>query len=213
MGTIKQGILGGFSGKVGTVVGANWKGISYMRGQAQHVKNPRTAAQTFNRNALKIVTNFLQPAAAIMRLTFAEYARKTTAFNKAVSINYHKCIKNVAGQPEIDYEKIVVSKGSLKSFSDAMAGDFDMEGEMRFLTFGGYDEPVITYPGMMLIIYDCDAKVWHFWQYDQPFTNGETILLDSDWHSDNFTTSSWALVWDKATGKVSDPIECPILFG
>jgi hypothetical protein len=30
MGTIKKGILGGFSGKVGTVVGASWKGISYI---------------------------------------------------------------------------------------------------------------------------------------------------------------------------------------
>ena len=44
MGTIKQGILGGFSGKVGSVVGASWKGISYMRSQADHVKNPRSAA-------------------------------------------------------------------------------------------------------------------------------------------------------------------------
>ena len=40
MGTIKQGILGGFSGKVGTVIGGSWKGISYMRSQAQSVKNP-----------------------------------------------------------------------------------------------------------------------------------------------------------------------------
>lgn len=31
MGTIKQGILGGFSGKVGNVVGASWKGIDYIR--------------------------------------------------------------------------------------------------------------------------------------------------------------------------------------
>ena len=31
MGTIKKGILGGFSGKVGTVIGAAWKGIDYMR--------------------------------------------------------------------------------------------------------------------------------------------------------------------------------------
>lgn len=38
MGTIKQGILGGFSGKVGTVAGSSWKGISYMRGRAQNVK-------------------------------------------------------------------------------------------------------------------------------------------------------------------------------
>ncbi len=31
MGKIKQGILGGFRGKVGTVIGASWNGISYMR--------------------------------------------------------------------------------------------------------------------------------------------------------------------------------------
>ena len=50
MGTIKQGILGGFNGKVGTVVGASWKGISYMRGIAQSVRNPKTEAQVKQRN-------------------------------------------------------------------------------------------------------------------------------------------------------------------
>ena len=45
MGKIKQGILGGFKGKVGTVIGASWNGIAYMRGLAQSVKNPKTAAQ------------------------------------------------------------------------------------------------------------------------------------------------------------------------
>lgn len=40
MGTIKKGILGGFSGKVGTVVGGSWKGISYMRSLPQKVKKP-----------------------------------------------------------------------------------------------------------------------------------------------------------------------------
>ena len=44
MGKIKQGILGGFKGKVGTVIGASWNGISYMRGLAQSHKNPKTAA-------------------------------------------------------------------------------------------------------------------------------------------------------------------------
>ena len=34
MGTISKGILGGFNGTVGTVVGATWKGITYMRSKA-----------------------------------------------------------------------------------------------------------------------------------------------------------------------------------
>ena len=32
MGIIKQAVPGGFSGKVGTVIGSSWKGIAVMRG-------------------------------------------------------------------------------------------------------------------------------------------------------------------------------------
>ena len=53
MGKIKQGILGGFKGKVGTVIGASWNGIAYMRGLAQSVKNPKTAAQLQQRTYFK----------------------------------------------------------------------------------------------------------------------------------------------------------------
>lgn len=63
MGTIKQGILGGFSGKVGTVIGSSWKGISYMKGRAQSTRNPKTAAQTMQR------TYFKQLAALIAQLS------------------------------------------------------------------------------------------------------------------------------------------------
>ena len=45
MGKIRQGILGGFNGTVGTVVGGSWKGTAYMRGKAQSIKNPRTKKQ------------------------------------------------------------------------------------------------------------------------------------------------------------------------
>ena len=53
MGKIKQGILGGFKGKVGTVIGASWNGIAYMRGLAQSVKNPKTASQLQQRAFFK----------------------------------------------------------------------------------------------------------------------------------------------------------------
>ena len=53
MGKINQGILGGFKGKVGTVIGASWNGIAYMRGIAQSVRNANTAAQQTQRNFFK----------------------------------------------------------------------------------------------------------------------------------------------------------------
>ena len=59
MGKIKQGILGGFKGKVGTVIGASWNGIAYMRGLAQSHKNPKTAAQLQQRTFFKEVQDLV----------------------------------------------------------------------------------------------------------------------------------------------------------
>ena len=55
MGKIKQGILGGFRGIVGTVVGSSWNGIAYMKGKPQSVRNPRTDAQLQQREFFKEV--------------------------------------------------------------------------------------------------------------------------------------------------------------
>ena len=59
MGKIKQGILGGFKGKVGTVIGASWNGIAYMRGLAQSHKNPQTEAQLKQRSFFKEVQDLV----------------------------------------------------------------------------------------------------------------------------------------------------------
>lgn len=69
MAKIKQGILGGFSGKVANVVGTSWKGRAVMKSQPLSVANPRTTAQTEQRNkfskiselASKVLTQFVQP--------------------------------------------------------------------------------------------------------------------------------------------------------
>ena len=55
MGKIKQGILGGFRGTVGTVIGSSWNGIAYMKGKPQSVKNPRSDAQVQQRTFFKEV--------------------------------------------------------------------------------------------------------------------------------------------------------------
>ena len=59
MGKIKQGILGGFKGKVGTVIGASWNGIAYMKGLPQSIKNPKTASQQAQRDFFKEVQDLV----------------------------------------------------------------------------------------------------------------------------------------------------------
>lgn len=58
MATIKQGILGAFSGKVGSVVGSSWKGIAIMKALPASVANPRTAKQVIQRGKMSSAVKF-----------------------------------------------------------------------------------------------------------------------------------------------------------
>ena len=72
MGKIKQGILGGLSGKVGNVIGANWKGIDYLRIKPSSVANPRTPGQVDQRSKFSTVLRFLQPMTDFLKVTFRQ---------------------------------------------------------------------------------------------------------------------------------------------
>ena len=68
MGKIKQGILGGFKGKVGTVIGASWNGIAYMKGLPQSQKDPKTAAQMAQRAFFKEIQDLVGQLTAEQQL-------------------------------------------------------------------------------------------------------------------------------------------------
>ena len=53
MGTINKGILGGFSGKVGTVIGGTWKGIDYMRSKSNRRSFVPSQKQLERRQSLR----------------------------------------------------------------------------------------------------------------------------------------------------------------
>lgn len=121
MGTIKQGILGGFSGKVGTVVGGSWKGISYMRGRAQSVKNPRTEAQMEQRSKFALTLSFLKPITSYVRVGYKTYANKQTEFNAAMSYICLNAITGTYPNYALDFSLALVSRGNLTSAANATA--------------------------------------------------------------------------------------------
>jgi len=121
MGTIKQGILGGFSGKVGTVIGGNWKGIDYMRSKASSVSNPKTEAQLDQRARFGAALAFLQPITPFIRVGFKNYAIKMTAFNSAMSYNLNNALIGAYPDYSIDYASALVSRGSLAPALNALA--------------------------------------------------------------------------------------------
>ncbi len=58
MATIVKGILGGFSGKVGTVVGANWRGKDIIRSRPKPSKKPPTDKQVIQQLKFKMAVTF-----------------------------------------------------------------------------------------------------------------------------------------------------------
>jgi Family of unknown function (DUF6266) len=84
MGIISKGILGGFSGKVGTVVGGNWKGIDYMRSMSSSKRTSFSQAQLEQQAKFALSVKFLQPINGLLDITFRDYAIKMTGQNNAM---------------------------------------------------------------------------------------------------------------------------------
>ena len=88
MGIIKRGILGGFSNKVGNVVGSSWKGIATMRVLPLSVANPRTAAQVAVRTAFSKITALASAGlTAFVKPLNDRFAVRMSGYNRFIQLN------------------------------------------------------------------------------------------------------------------------------
>lgn len=113
MGKIRQGILGGFNGTVGTVVGGSWKGLAYMRGKAQSIKNPRTEKQMAQRIKFGMAQKFVKVMTGYLQVGFRNYTQHQTATNAAMSHTVRNCMAGKYPVFGIDPSRVLVSSGSL----------------------------------------------------------------------------------------------------
>lgn len=111
MATIKQGILGGFSKKVGTVVGSSWKGIAVMRSLPLSVSNPRTTAQVENRDSFKAWAQVASELlSTIVKPLWDRDAKYMSGYNEFIQVN--KKLSD-AGGSNWALTNAVISKGKL----------------------------------------------------------------------------------------------------
>lgn len=154
MGTIKQGILGDFSGKVGTVIGGTWKGIGYMRAMPTHVANPQTDAQLAQRDKVKVTMAFLQPLTQYIRTGWRQYAVKMTAMNAAFSYTIKNALQGTYPNYTIDYPNALVAKGNLPPALNA-AVTSTVAGTILFSwDDNSTEEGASTFDKNQLVVYD-----------------------------------------------------------
>lgn len=123
MGTYKKGILGAFSGKVGTVVGSFWRSIAYIRSLASHVRNPKTASQEWYRGLMGFTAEKLRPFLKVVRLGFVGTG-KVSPWSKAVQVNRAiiGAASSVGGAYVFDASKLVLSSGSESMAFSSVSG-------------------------------------------------------------------------------------------
>ena len=122
MGRLSKGILGGFSGLVGTVVGGNWKGIDYMRSKPTIRRSAsNSVAQDVHHAKFRLVTAFLRSMKDLVKLGFRDFANKMTGSNSALSFTLKNAVTGVYPDIKIDYSQVLVTRGNIPNASTPSA--------------------------------------------------------------------------------------------
>lgn len=117
MGTYNNGVLGGFSGKVGPVIGSNWRGKNILRSSPSKSSKATSSAQQLQRDKFKFVLQFLSPIKGVLTETFGANAGSKTPFNHAMSYHLREAVSHTDAGFEIHYNKVLIGMGALSGIT------------------------------------------------------------------------------------------------
>ncbi|RQO71723.1 hypothetical protein DBR43_10765 [Pedobacter sp. KBW06] len=156
MASIKNGILGGFTGKIGNVVGYSSYGVDRMRSISDRTALA-TAAELRNRKQFKLVQDTLNCIKELVKIGFKNYWTKTGGIRGAVSYNKTRALELDGDDCTIDPERFRFSGGVLPGLLHA---GFELEREdlLRFSS-----NPELVYGAspkdqVMLLAIDLEGK-------------------------------------------------------
>lgn len=115
MGIYRNGILGPFSGTVGSVVGSSFRGESVMRSRPRKSNRVASELQVIQRSKFAKTIQFLTPAKSIISYYFGVPAGVKSRFNLATSYHIQNAVTYANEVSTILYDKVVYAKGSLLS--------------------------------------------------------------------------------------------------
>jgi hypothetical protein len=182
MGKINLGILGGFSGKVGNVVGGKWKGISYMRARSTSVSNPRTDGQMNQRTKFALVLSVLKPMTGFLRVGYKKYAINQTAFNAAMSYMLNNAITGSSSADySIDLSKVLVSRGNLTGAANAKATSANGVVTLTWDDNSGNGTATQTDKALIVVLNSTKAESVFDAGGNQRVAGTEDISVPADW--------------------------------
>lgn len=118
MSIVSQGILGGFSGKTGPVIGSSWKGRAVMRSKPIYKKNRSfTQPQMNQQEKFKIMMAFLRSIDYLLNLTYKTNNKGRNGFQEAFSANLKDAVAGTESPFSIDYANVKMAYGTIPVLS------------------------------------------------------------------------------------------------
>ena len=176
MATFNNGILGGFSGKVGTVVGV-------MQGDKYHMRSlPRkrtkyTAGELTNQAQFKMVQDHLQPIKELIKAGYKNYYTKTGGYRAAFAYTRKMAVVTDDAGSYIDPALFKISGGELAGAVDATVA---LESG-NVLSFNWNISGVTQFDGsdqMMVLVYDAANFTAVTRIFDGAFRNAGEMSLE-----------------------------------
>lgn len=115
MGIIKRGILGGFSGKVGNIVGTSWKGRAVIKAMPLSVANPKTTKQVNQRGAM---TNCVVAAKEFLGNAIPAICSPFAGDISGYNLFVKRTIKAFDVTGDFDVDEFKISEGSLGNYTE-----------------------------------------------------------------------------------------------
>ncbi len=115
MATINRGILDGFFGKVGTVVGSFWKGIPVMRAYVRRIRDRKATPQQLVRVRFATLAQLASSFMAAINIGLRSIASKSkkTESNIFIDKNWDAVQASNVDSVNVSYSDLVVAHGSL----------------------------------------------------------------------------------------------------
>jgi len=116
MARIKNGILGGFSGRIGPVEGYIRKGVACIRSKKRKANGPVTKGQAANRSRMSVVNAFIDTMTEFVRMGFTPSTKDKnfTANNAAKGYQMDHALEGEFPDLKINYAAVQLSQGKLQ---------------------------------------------------------------------------------------------------
>ena len=118
MGTIKKGILGGFSGTVGTVLGANWRDMDVIRSRPKSSGSNPTPLQLLQRQKFALAMKFQNSLRAMQSRLYGDNSGVKSRVNLAASYLLKEVVTEQNGEIVLQMNKVLITKGDLTGFQN-----------------------------------------------------------------------------------------------